>query len=105
MPESRFARCEDLVTWSRIRMQASLRWHLTYWLIGPLLLLVTAGNLVSFPIALNPATKADDRALLHPVLALARHLSRPGAPPPPNPPSIAIPTPPVQPPDRAHNHY
>src|SRR6267154_1312448 len=78
MPESGFARCEDLVTWSRIRMQASLRWHLTYWLIGPLLLLVTAGSFVSYRIALNAATQAYDSALLDPVLAIASHLRRMG---------------------------
>src|SRR5258708_25631567 len=78
MPESRFARCEDLVTWSRIRMKASLRWHLTYWLVGPLRLLVTAGSCVSYRIALNAATKAYDSALLDPVLAIASHLRRTG---------------------------
>src|SRR5258708_8792520 len=78
MPESRFARCEDLVTWSRIRMQASLSWHLPYWLIGPLLLLVTAGSFVSYRIALNAATKAYDSAFLDRVLAIASHLRRTG---------------------------
>src|SRR5258706_13215017 len=76
--ESGFARYEDFVTWSRIRMQASLRWHLTYWLIGPLLLLVTAGSFVSYRIALNAATQAYDSALLDPVLAIASHLRRTG---------------------------
>jgi len=59
-------------------MQASLRWHLTYWLIGPLLLLVTAGSFVSYRIALNAATQAYDSALLDPVLAIASHLRRMG---------------------------
>ncbi len=59
-------------------MQASLRWHLTYWLIGPLLLLVTAGSFVSYRIALNAATQAYDSALLDPVLAIASHLRRTG---------------------------
>src|SRR5258707_2247090 len=76
--ESGFAPCEALVTWSRTRMQASLRWHLTYWLIGPLLLLVTAGSFVSYRIALNAATQAYDSALLDPVLAIASHLRRTG---------------------------
>jgi two-component system sensor histidine kinase TctE len=59
-------------------MQTSLRRHLTYWLIGPLLLLVTAGSFVSYRIALNAATKAYDSALLDPVLAIASHLHRNG---------------------------
>src|SRR6267154_1759884 len=90
MPESGFARCEDLVTWSRIRMQASLRWHLTSWLIGPLLLLVTAGSFVSYRIALNAATQAYDSALLDPVLAIASHLRRTGDQLELDLPSIAI---------------
>src|SRR5258707_13170380 len=73
--ESGFARCEALVTWSRTRMQASLRWHLTYWLIGPLLLLVTAGSFVFFRIALNAATQGYDSPLLDPVLSIANHPS------------------------------
>ena len=59
-------------------MQSSLRRHLTYWLLGPLLLLVAAGSLVSYRIALNAATKAYDSALLDPVLAIASHLHRVG---------------------------
>ena len=55
-------------------MQSSLRRHLTYWLIGPLLLLVVAGSFVSYRIALSAATKAYDSALLDPVLAIASHL-------------------------------
>src|SRR5207247_10262538 len=60
-------------------MQSSLRRHLTYWLIGPLLLLVVAGSFVSYRIALGAATKAYDSALLDPVLALASHLRRTGS--------------------------
>jgi two-component system sensor histidine kinase TctE len=71
-------------------MQASLRWHLTYWLIGPLLLLVTAGSFVSYRIALNAATKAYDSALLDPVLAIASHLHRRGEQLELDLPSIAI---------------
>jgi len=71
-------------------MQASLRWHLTYWLIGPLLLLVTAGSFVSYRIALNAATKAYDSALLDPVLAIASHLHRRGDQLELDLPSIAI---------------
>src|SRR5437867_11563677 len=74
MPESGFARCEDSAIWSKTRMQSSLRRHLTYWLIGPLLLLVVAGSFVSYRIALDAATKAYDSALLDPVLAIASHL-------------------------------
>src|SRR5690349_22024693 len=59
-------------------MQSSLRRQLTYWLLGPLLLLVAAGSLVSYRIALNAATKAYDSALLDPVLAIASHLHRVG---------------------------
>ncbi|HET7765065.1 MAG TPA: sensor histidine kinase [Burkholderiales bacterium] len=59
-------------------MQSSLRQRLTYWLLGPLLLLVTAGTFVSYRIALNAATKAYDSALLDPVLAIASHLRRTG---------------------------
>ena len=55
-------------------MQASLRQRLTYWLLGPLLLLVAAGTFVSYRIALNAANKAYDAALLDPVLAIASHL-------------------------------
>ena len=55
-------------------MQSSLRERLTYWLLGPLLLLVAAGTFVSYRIALNAANKAYDAALLDPVLAIASHL-------------------------------
>jgi len=55
-------------------MQSSLRQRLTYWLLGPLLLLVAAGTFVSYRIALNAANKAYDAALLDPVLAIASHL-------------------------------
>ena len=59
-------------------MQPSLRQRLTYWLLGPLLLLVTAGSFVSYRIALNAANKAYDSALLDPVLAIAIHLRQTG---------------------------
>ena len=55
-------------------MNASLRQRLTYWLVGPLLLLVAAGSFVSYRIAFNAATKAYDSALLDPVLAIASHI-------------------------------
>ncbi len=71
-------------------MQSSLRQHLTYWLIGPLLLLVAAGSFVSYRIALNAATKAYDSALLDPVLAIASHLHRTGGQLELDLPSIAI---------------
>ena len=71
-------------------MQASLRRHLTYWLLGPLLLLVVAGSFVSYRIALNAATKAYDSSLLDPVLAIASHLRRNGAGIELDLPSIAI---------------
>jgi two-component system sensor histidine kinase TctE len=59
-------------------MQSSLRRHLIYWLLGPLLLLVVTGSFVSYRIALNAATKAYDTSLLDPVLAIASHLHRNG---------------------------
>jgi len=59
-------------------MQSSLRRHLTYWLLGPLFLLVAAGSFVSYRIALSAANKAYDSALLDPVLAIASHLRRTG---------------------------
>src|SRR2546422_2379467 len=71
-------------------MQSSLRRHLTYWLIGPLLLLVVAGSFVSYRIALDAATKAYDSALLDPVLAIASHLRRTGSRLELDLPSIAI---------------
>src|ERR1700675_3585803 len=78
--QSRCGRCAASVTWSKIRMRAdrSLRLRLTYWLIGPLLLLVAAGSFVSYRIALNPANKAYDSALLDPVLAIASHIRSTG---------------------------
>ena len=71
-------------------MQASLRRHLSYWLLGPLLLLVAAGSFVSYRIALNAANKAYDSALLDPALAIASHLRRAGSKLELDLPSIAI---------------
>jgi two-component system sensor histidine kinase TctE len=71
-------------------MQASLRRHLTYWLLGPLLLLVAAGSFVSYRIALSAANKAYDSALLDPALAIASHLRRSGTQLELDLPSIAI---------------
>lgn len=71
-------------------MQYSLRQRLTYWLLGPLLLLVAAGTFVSYRIALNAANKAYDAALLDPVLAIASHLRRNGNELELDLPSIAI---------------
>ena len=71
-------------------MRSSLRRHLTYWLTGPLLLLVVAGSFVSYRIALDAATKAYDSALLDPVLAIASHLRRTGSRLELDLPSIAI---------------
>jgi len=71
-------------------MQSSLRRHLTYWLIGPLLLLVAAGSFVSYRIALSAANKAYDSALLDPVLAIASHLHDTGGRLELDLPSIAI---------------
>src|SRR3989475_2259572 len=90
MRESGFAPCVDSAIWSKTRMQSSLRTHLTYWLIGPLLLLVVAGSFVSYRIALDAATKAYDSALLDPVLAIASHLRRTGSRLELDLPSIAI---------------
>jgi signal transduction histidine kinase len=71
-------------------MQASLRRHLTYWLLGPLLLLVAAGSFVSYRIALSAANKAYDSALLDPALAIASHLKANGNQLELDLPSIAI---------------
>ena len=71
-------------------MQSSLRRHLTYWLLGPLLLLVAAGSFVSYRIALSAANKAYDSALLDPALAIASHLRRSGTRLELDLPSIAI---------------
>lgn len=71
-------------------MQSSLRRHLTYWLLGPLLLLVAAGSFVSYRIALNAANRAYDSALLDPALAIASHLKRSGTRLELDLPSIAI---------------
>jgi len=59
-------------------MHTSLRRRLTYWLVGPLLLLVAAGTFASYRIALNAANNAYDSALLDPVLAITGHLHRSG---------------------------
>jgi two-component system sensor histidine kinase TctE len=61
-----------------MRASRSLRLRLTYWLIGPLLLLVAAGSLVSYRIAFHAANQAYDSALLDPVLAIASHIRRRG---------------------------
>jgi two-component system sensor histidine kinase TctE len=71
-------------------MQASLRRHLTYWLLGPLLLLVAAGSFVSYRIALSAANQAYDSALLDPALAIASHLRPSGTKVELDLPSIAI---------------
>ncbi|HUL93981.1 MAG TPA: sensor histidine kinase N-terminal domain-containing protein [Burkholderiales bacterium] len=71
-------------------MQASLRRHLTYWLLGPLLLLVAAGSFLSYRIALSAANKAYDSALLDPALAIASHLKPGGTRLELDLPSIAI---------------
>ena len=71
-------------------MQASLRRHLSYWLLGPLLLLVAAGSFVAYRLALNAANKAYDSALLDPALAIASHLRRSGTQLELDLPSIAI---------------
>jgi len=71
-------------------MRASLRQRLTYWLVGPLLLLVAAGSFVSYRIAFNAANKAYDSALLDPVVAIASHLRPTGGRIELDLPSIAI---------------
>jgi len=71
-------------------MQSSLRRSLTYWMLGPLLLLVSAGTFVSYRIALSAANKAYDSSLLDPVLAIASHLKRNGTRLELDLPSIAI---------------
>jgi two-component system sensor histidine kinase TctE len=73
-----------------MRADRSLRLRLTYWLIGPLLLLVAAGSFASYRIALNAANKAYDSALLDPVLAIASHIRRTGGRLELDLPSIAI---------------
>jgi len=73
-----------------MRGSFSLRQRLTYWLVGPLILLVVAGTLVSYRIALSAATRAYDSALLDPALAIASHLHRSGNRVELDLPSIAI---------------
>jgi two-component system sensor histidine kinase TctE len=73
-----------------MRASRSLRLRLTYWLIGPLLLLVAAGSLVSYRIAFHAANQAYDSALLDPVLAIASHIRRRGSRLELDLPSIAI---------------
>jgi two-component system sensor histidine kinase TctE len=63
-----------------MRRSGSLRQRLTYWLVGPLLVLVAAGSFVSYRIALDAATDAYDSALLDPALAIAAHLRQSGGP-------------------------
>jgi two-component system, OmpR family, sensor histidine kinase TctE len=62
-----------------MNISRSLRQRLTYWLVGPLILLVAAGTFVSYRIALDAATRAYDSALLDPALAIASHIHRVGS--------------------------
>jgi two-component system sensor histidine kinase TctE len=68
----------------------SLRQRLTYWLVGPLILLVAAGTFVSYRIALSAASRAYDAALLDPALAIASHIRRNGSQIELDLPSIAL---------------
>ena len=68
----------------------SLRQRLTYWLVGPLILLVAAGTFVSYRTALDAANRAYDSALLDPALAIASHIHRVGSRIDLDLPSIAI---------------
>ena len=52
----------------------SLRQQLLTWLVIPLALLLVAGTLFSYWVALRSATTTYDRALLDPALALAEHV-------------------------------
>jgi two-component system sensor histidine kinase TctE len=61
-----------------MNISRSLRQRLTYWLVGPLILLVAAGTFVSYRIALDAANRAYDSALLDPALAIASHIHRVG---------------------------
>ena len=73
-----------------MRASRSLRQRLTYWLIGPLILLIAVGTFVSYRIALSAANKAYDSALLDPALAIASHIRRDGSRFELDLPSIAI---------------
>ncbi len=73
-----------------MRASRSLRQRLTYWLIGPLMLLIAAGTFISYRIALSAANKAYDSALLDPALAIASHIRRDGSRFELDLPSIAI---------------
>ncbi len=68
----------------------SLRQRLTYWLFGPLILIVAAGTFVSYRIAFSAASRAYDAALLDPALAIASHIRRNGSQIELGLPSIAI---------------
>jgi two-component system sensor histidine kinase TctE len=52
----------------------SLRQQLLTWLVAPLAVLLVAGTLFSYWVALRSATITYDRALLDPALALAEHV-------------------------------
>ncbi len=60
---------------TRVGLQPpSLRQQLLTWLVIPLALLLVAGTLFSYWVALRSATITYDRALLDPALALAEHV-------------------------------
>ena len=60
------------------RHARSLRQQLLTWLVIPLALLLVAGTLFSYWVALRSATVTYDRALLDPALALAEHVHSEG---------------------------
>ena len=53
---------------------SSVRRRLLTWLLIPLIVLLVAGAVAAYYLALNSATKAYDRALADPVLALSNHV-------------------------------
>lgn len=59
----------------------SLRRRLIQWLLPPLLMLILLSALVAYGIAVQVATRAYDRALLDPALAVANHLNFDEVPP------------------------
>lgn len=75
---------------NRTHPSRSLRQRLTYWLVGPLALLVLTGTVISYYIALNAATRAYDSALLDPALAIASHIRGSGTQVALDLPSVAI---------------
>jgi len=61
-----------------MRPERSVRRRLLFWLLGPLAVLLAAGGVAAYRIALTIATDAYDRSLLDPALAIAERLRTDG---------------------------